>query len=86
MVTVKKFTYADSDLMQMSNEIRRIVFIEEQQVDPEIEYEYEEEGHYYLLFEAGKPVATARWRTTSRGVSVGVVMFAAVGLVGQVGR
>ena len=56
--------------MQFSNEIRRIVFIEEQQVDPEIEYEFEEEGHYYLLYYQKQPIATARWRATEKGIKL----------------
>jgi len=56
--------------MKISNEIRRLVFIEEQKVDPEIEYEYEEEGNYYLLFYHKKPIATARWRSTDKGIKL----------------
>jgi predicted GNAT family N-acyltransferase len=70
MVTVKRFTYDDKDLMHLSNDIRRVVFIEEQHVTPEIEYEHEEEGHYYLLFIDDMPVATARWRVTTKGIKL----------------
>lgn len=56
--------------MSLSNAIRRTVFIEEQLVAPEIEYEYEEEGHYYLLFHDDQPIATARWRETTKGIKL----------------
>ena len=70
MTSISKFSYDQQDLMQVSNEIRRIVFIEEQQVDPEIEYEFEEEGHYYLLYYRKQPIATARWRATEKGIKL----------------
>lgn len=56
--------------MAQSNAIRRQVFIQEQHVSPEIEYENEEEGHYYLLIVDGVPVGTARWRTTPAGIKL----------------
>jgi len=70
MTTIRKFRYEDKAMMKLSNEIRKIVFIEEQQVDPEIEYEYEEEGNYYLLFVGEKPIATARWREKEKGIKL----------------
>ncbi len=70
MLTVRRFTFDETDLMRISNGIRRVVFIEEQRVDPEIEYEYEEEGHYYLLYSDDTPVATARWRATEKGIKL----------------
>lgn len=70
MATIRKFSFDQKDLIKISNEIRRIVFIEEQHVDPEIEYEHEEEGNYYLLFDENKPIATARWRMTGKGIKL----------------
>lgn len=70
MTSITKFSFDQKDLLVLSNEIRRIVFIEEQKVDPEIEYEYEEEGHYYLLFYNDKPIGTARWRATEKGIKL----------------
>jgi len=58
------------DLAHLTREIRRIVFIEGQQVTPDLEYEYEEEAHHYILFEDGKAVATARWRETDKGIKL----------------
>ena len=70
MTTIKKFRFEDQSLMSMSNAISRTVFIEEQKVAPELEYEYEEEGHYYLLFHNDTPIATARWRETGKGIKL----------------
>jgi len=67
---IRKFRFGDKELMKVSNTIRRKVFIEEQKVDPEIEYEFEEEGNYYLLYLDGNPVATARWRQTHKGIKL----------------
>lgn len=67
---IRKFGFDDKTLMKCSNAIRKEVFIEEQLVDPEIEYEFEEEGHYYLLYLDKKPIATARWRKTANGIKL----------------
>ena len=50
MIRIEKFRFEDKEKIKISNEIRTKVFIEEQHVDPEIEYEFEEEGNYYLLY------------------------------------
>ncbi len=50
--------------------IRRTVFVEEQGVDPALEYDHEEEAHHYLLFLGEKPIATARWRETEKGIKL----------------
>lgn len=70
MTNIVKFRFESVDLMRISNEIRTKVFIEEQKVDPEIEYEYEDEGNYYLLFYDEMPIATARWRRTDKGIKL----------------
>lgn len=70
MTTIVKFLFSDRAHIQLSNNIRKAVFIEEQSVPAEIEYEYEEEGHYYLLFHDQIPIATARWRETQGGIKL----------------
>lgn len=70
MIKIEKFRFEDKAKIKMSNAIRTKVFIEEQHVEPEIEYEYEEEGNYYLLFQNDDPVATARWRKTEKGIKL----------------
>ena len=59
------------DLAEQANDIRREVFVVEQQVDPKLEYdEYETEATHYLMFVEGKAIATARWRETERGIKL----------------
>ena len=70
MEKVVRFEFSDKSLMKLSNTIRTKVFIDEQKVTPEIEYEYEDQGHYYLLYVDEKPVATARWRETENGIKL----------------
>lgn len=70
MTTIRRFLFKDEQLISISNEIRRKVFIEEQKVDPEIEYENEAEGHYYLLYKKDVPIATAKWRNTTKGIKL----------------
>jgi predicted GNAT family N-acyltransferase len=43
--------------------IRQVVFVEEQNVDPGIEYdEFEDSSIHYILISSGKPVGCARFR------------------------
>lgn len=52
-------------------EIRRKVFVEEQQVDAREEYdEFEASSHHYLAYVAATPVATCRWRKTEKGIKL----------------
>ena len=49
--------------MQAALKIRQVVFVEEQQVDPEIEYdEYEDVATHVIAFVGEIAVGTARWR------------------------
>ena len=70
MIEIKRFTFSDKVLLQQSNAIRTKVFIEEQKVEPELEYEFEEEGIFFLLYHNETPIATARWRETSKGIKL----------------
>lgn len=54
----------------MCSFIRTRVFVEEQKVDRELEYDHEEESYFYLLYFDGNPVATARWRETEKGIKL----------------
>ena len=59
------------DLAEKANRIRQTVFVEEQNVDPTLEYdEFEKVATHYLLSVDHKPVATARWRETSKGIKL----------------
>jgi predicted GNAT family N-acyltransferase len=70
MFTVKRFTFGDKDLAEKAFAIRKAVFVEEQGVDASLEYDHEEEARHYLLFLGEKPVATARWRETEKGIKL----------------
>jgi predicted GNAT family N-acyltransferase len=57
--------------LEQAFEIRQTVFVVEQQVDPELEYdEYEETAVHFLAAVDGKPVGTARWRKTDKGIKL----------------
>ncbi len=59
------------DLEEQANRIRRKVFVEEQHVDPALEYdEHEASSVHYLLSVGGIPVTTARWRETDKGIKL----------------
>jgi predicted GNAT family N-acyltransferase len=70
MFTTKRFTFDNKELADQAFSIRKMVFVEEQGVDPALEYDHEEESHHYLLFLADKPLATARWRETGNGIKL----------------
>ena len=70
MVEVKRFTINDKELAEQAFAIRRKVFVEEEGVDPSLEYDHEEEAHHYLLMIGEKPVAAARWRETENGIKL----------------
>jgi predicted GNAT family N-acyltransferase len=70
MYEVKRFSFNDKDLAKQAFAIRRKVFVEEEGVDPALEYDHEEEAHHYLLLLGGKALATARWRETEKGIKL----------------
>ena len=51
--------------------IRQTVFVEEQEVDPVLEYdEFEETSVHFVAVVDGHPVGTARWRRTPNGIKL----------------
>lgn len=72
MIRIISFRISDRpDLATMSKQIRQSVFVEEQDVEPALEYdEYEEASTHYLLTYNGIPAATARWRETGKGIKL----------------
>ena len=70
MIKIVRFGFSDKELLNISNQIRTTVFVVEQNVDRALEYEYEEEGNFYLLYYNEKPAATARWRNTEKGIKL----------------
>jgi predicted GNAT family N-acyltransferase len=57
----------DKSEMQKAWDIRRVVFVIEQECPEELEWEFEEESTHYLALLDGKAVGTARWRRTENG-------------------
>ena len=70
MFEVKRFSIADKEMAEKAFAIRKQVFVAEQGVDPALEYDHEEEACHFLLFLGEKPVATARWRETEKGIKL----------------
>jgi predicted GNAT family N-acyltransferase len=71
MVKIEKFTGVDSPLAEGLFEIRRKVFVVEQKVASEDEFdEFEAFSNHYLAFYNDMPVATARWRPTEKGIKL----------------
>ena len=72
MIRIERFKVKESpDLAEKAFSIRQEVFVVEQFVDPELEYdEFEDISTHYLLFEDDVPVATARWRVTDNGIKL----------------
>lgn len=68
-LTVEKIT--DKKSQGEAFKIRETVFVFEQEVDPNLEYdEFEEMSTHFLAKLEGKPVGTARWRFTKSGVKM----------------
>ena len=70
MFEVKRFSFSDKEMAEKAFAIRKKVFVEEQGVDASLEYDNEEQAHHYLLLLGEKPVATARWRETEKGIKL----------------
>jgi predicted GNAT family N-acyltransferase len=71
MITVKKIDFSNKDDLNLAFDIRRKVFVEEQKVDPALEYDnHEEEATHYLVYFDDIPCGTARWRKTPLGIKL----------------
>lgn len=69
-IEIIRFTFGESSFIEKAFEIRRQVFIVEQDCLPELEYENEEICQHYLAYYNGIQAATARWRTTNNGIKL----------------
>ena len=67
MIEVKKFTFDNSELMEIAHQIRHVVFVIGQNCPEELEWENEEESTHFLVLDNGESVATARHRKTDKG-------------------
>jgi predicted GNAT family N-acyltransferase len=70
MTKVKRFSFNDKELAEQAFAIRRKVFVDEERIDPNLEYDHEEDAHHYLLLLGRKALATARWRETEKGIKL----------------
>jgi predicted GNAT family N-acyltransferase len=70
MSKIRKFSYAQKDLLEQAFAIRRKVFVEEQNVSEEEEFEFEEDCVHFLIFHKRKAMGTARHRITDKGVKL----------------
>lgn len=65
------FDIQDKIHADMAFAIRQKVFVEEQKVDGDEEYdEYESIATHYLVFVDNQAVATSRWRHTDKGIKL----------------
>lgn len=72
------FIFLKMDLIEVNNvtatkeldkvfKIRTIVFVEEQNCLPELEWENEDVSHHFLATFEGEPAGACRWRQTEKG-------------------
>jgi predicted GNAT family N-acyltransferase len=71
MCQIIKFSLNNTLFSAPAFEIRRKVFVEEQKVPAEEEFdEFEEESSHFLAMIGEIPVGTARWRFTENGIKL----------------
>jgi len=70
MTKIKKFTIDQKDLFQTALAIRRKVFVVEQNVSEEEEFEFEDQCTHFLIYYKRKAVGTARHRLTEKGIKL----------------
>lgn len=71
MIEIVSFLYKDKELLAKAHEIRTKVFVEEQNVDANLELDdYDKIAQHYLAFIDSYPVATSRWRITDKGIKL----------------
>jgi predicted GNAT family N-acyltransferase len=58
---------SDSKSLDEIFRIRTIVFVEEQNCPPVLEWENEDVSHHFLASYFGKPAGACRWRATEKG-------------------
>ena len=71
MLAIKRFRFNEKLYAKQAFAIRNQVFVIEQHVDTELEYdEFEESSHHYLVLMDGQAIGTARWRETDKGIKL----------------
>ncbi len=65
------FRTSNDLLFQQARQIREVVFVQEQQVEEQDEFdEFEDECEHFLMSFNGKAIGTARWRTIGEKVKL----------------
>lgn len=71
MIQIFPFNYQNNFIASHIHEIRRKVFVLEQKVRPEEEFDqYESICHHYIGYLDNRAVGTARWRETESGIKL----------------
>lgn len=70
-IFVRSVLCSDSDICNQIFEIRKVVFVDEQEVSREEEFDsFESSSIHYLATLNGQPAGTARWRIKSDGIKL----------------
>ncbi len=68
---LKRFTFKNSKYLSKAFRIRQVVFVEEQMVDRDEEFdEFDKSSIHYLVLRDDKALGTARWRITENGIKL----------------
>lgn len=67
METLQVIKATQKDELEQVFAIRKIVFVEEQGVPPEIEWNQEDQATHFLALSDHKPCGACRWRKTDMG-------------------
>lgn len=71
MITIESFTYEDQQKFELALAIRKEVFVKEQKVNANLEFDGRDpEATHYLAYFNDKAVGTARWRKTEKGIKL----------------
>lgn len=71
MLTIYSFNTVDKEKAELAFSIRNEVFVEEQKVSREEEYdEFEDAATHYLVYNNGRAAGTCRWRFTNYGIKL----------------
>lgn len=67
METLQVNKVHSKDDLEKAFAIRKIVFVDEQNCPPELEWEHEEESVHFLALLNNEPCGACRWRKTDKG-------------------
>lgn len=82
MIQIFPFKYHNNFIASHAHEIRRKVFVLEQHVEQDLEFdEHEPQCQHYLAYLDNRSVGTARWRITDEGLKLdGLPYFRSTGI------